>query len=120
MDIKEDISTLKHKKKDFETLLHFDPVQWIHNRPPELVDILCTLCGIDLHKDDQNKCMIIVKLLELIYGARNSRLILPLSFYENLLTFIETRNKKLISFKNKFAPGIALKIMSFFIISVVI
>ena len=70
--------------KDAETLLSCNITEWIKNRPINVVKHLQALCNL---KDSKYENYLLAKILEQLYNCRNSRLVLPLSFQENLVTY---------------------------------
>ena len=70
--------------KDAETLLSCNITEWIKNRPINVVKHLQALCNL---KDSKYENYLFAKILEQLYNCRNSRLVLPLSFQENLVTY---------------------------------
>ena len=107
-DLVDDISNIKEEDSiSFDGLSSFDPCNWLGQRPFDLVPLICNLCGYSLPAENLPKpvLMKVVKIIKIIYGARNSRIVLPLSFYENVVTFTQTRNKKLIKINNRISPG---------------
>ena len=58
-------------KKTLEQLKDYDSESWVQERPQELVDLISKLTGNEESQD-------IALLIELIYGMRNKRLVLPI------------------------------------------
>lgn len=52
-----------------------------------------------------DKEMKLAKCVELIYGSENSKLIVPLSFHENLLVYSVSRSKQLLTYNSRVAPA---------------
>lgn len=62
-------------------------VMILRNDSEAFVGLLRELCGFDQNITNNNQ-MKIAKIVQLIYGCRNSKLVLPLSFQENLLVIL--------------------------------
>ena len=56
---------------------------WLKQRPKEIVSFLADICYLDPEKESD--AYQLPFLIEHIYGCRNKRLVLPLSFRNNLL-----------------------------------
>ena len=106
--IKKDISALYNdqSKCSFENLLSYDSENWLRNRPPELVELVRTICGFTSATDQHpNESFKIAKAIEYIYGCRNTKLVLPLHFQENLMVYSFSRSKYLLQYNSKIDPA---------------
>ena len=75
--------------KDMDTVLTYDINNWLSQRPIELVKHLQELCNLDFSPHLQ---YLLRKVIEQIYNCRNTSLILPLGFRENLITYKFSNN----------------------------
>ena len=91
--------------KQITNLLRYQPLQWLNSRPPELVHFIANLCNIDINTAPQSKLVVIAKIIELVYYSRNSKLILPNHFHENLLNYSFTNSKTMSNFLGSRSPG---------------
>jgi len=98
--IKDDISNLNNEenKCSINQLLAYNPEKWLDERPPEFVNLIRSLCG------RSSQPFKVAKTIEYIYGCRNSKLVLPLSFQENILIYSLSRSKTLVSYSGKLNP----------------
>ena len=106
--IQKDIASLYNdlNKCSLETLLKYDPGTWLEDRPPELSSLLCKICGFkNSLENSPEENFKLAKFVEYIYGCRNAKLVLPLSFQENLLIHSLSRSKRLISYNCKINPA---------------
>ena len=96
-----DVTKLYNEKpcKDSGSVLSFDVEKWINERPQKLLTHLRQLCNLD---DSSRSNFLLAKLIEQIYKCRNSRLVLPLGFRENLVQVITYKlsNNALLSALN--------------------
>ena len=85
--IAKDVTRLHNEKpcKDMDTVLTYDINNWLS----ELVKHLQELCNLDFSPHSQYP---LGKVIEQIYNCRNTRLILPLDFRENLITYKLSNN----------------------------
>ena len=81
-----DITNLHNEKpcKDSESVLTFDVNAWLNERPEQLLTHLRQLCNLD---GSARSNYLLAKMIEQIYNCRNSCLVLPLGFRENLITY---------------------------------
>ena len=77
-------------------VLTYDINTWLSDRPEELIKHLQQLCNLD---NSEHSHYLLAKLIEQIYNCRNRRLVLPLSFRENLITY-KLSNNPLLSALN--------------------
>ena len=98
---------LKEPAFSIEELSNHNPLVWLSSCPLTLVKILCVLSDLPLEVNTlpNKELHIISKIIELIYGLRKNRLILPISFTENLNVYTQTRNKGLLAYASKVSPG---------------
>lgn len=104
--VKSDISEMYNEKDkcSLSTLLGYSPEKWLSQRPKALVGLLRELCGYkDTMTGEESKK--VAKCIELIYGCHNSKLVLPLSFQENLLVYSLCRSKQLVSYNSRMYPA---------------
>lgn len=96
----------EHNKSSLQNLLSYNADSWLADRPPELVHLIKSLCG--------NTCLSfkVAKAIEYLYGCRNSKLVLPLSFQENILIYSLSRSKSLLSYSGKMNPSGSYEYMS--------
>ena len=104
--IKSDISSMYSDKDkcSLSNLLGYSPDEWLSQRPKALVGLLRELCG---YKESLNggESKRVANCIELIYGSHNSKLVLPLSFQENLLVYRLCRSKQLVSYNSRMYPA---------------
>ena len=93
------------KQNEITKLMNHDPLKWLNNRPLELVHFLCNLCEIDVNATKEKKLNIISKIIELIYYCRNSKLVLPQHFTENLMCYALTNCKTYSNLLGNRSPG---------------
>lgn len=91
--------------KKINTLLEYQPSDWVLNRPHALLHLINSLCGFDLNIASENKMTIVSKIIELIYYCHNSKLLLPNHFLENLLSYSFTNCKTFTNFMGNRSPG---------------
>ena len=93
-----DVTKLYNEKpcKDSGAVLSFHLEKWINEHPQKLLTHLCQLCNLD---DSSRSNFLLAKLIEQIYKCRNSHLVLPLGFRENLVTY-KLSNNALLSALN--------------------
>ena len=108
--IKTDISNIYTNCEgynDLNQLRHLSPEIILKQRPENLVKLIFSLCGISSaeKRKDEKDYLIIAKIIELIYGVRNSRLVMPVSFCENIITYTATHSKKLVNYNAKVSPA---------------
>ena len=98
---------LKEPAFSIEELSNHNPLVCLSSRSLTLVKILCVLSDLPLEVNTlpNKELHIISKIIELIYGLRKNRLILPISFTENLNVYTQTRNKGLLAYASKVSPG---------------
>ena len=99
--IKDDISNLynEENKCSINQLLAYNAEKWLDERPPEFVNLIRSLCGRSCQPFK------VANAIEYIYGCRNSKLVLPLSFQENILIYSLSRSKTLVSYSGKLRPS---------------
>ena len=78
----------------------------LQKRPAALVELILALSCVPTEINDlpNKEAHVVSKIIELIYGLRKSRIVLPVSFMENLNIYTQTRNKKLMAYSSKTAP----------------
>ena len=105
--IKPDITHLhRHQKlQDIDSLIEYNPLSWLQDRPPELVHFLSQLTNTDLNTCSKNKCMLLCKIIEQIYYVRNSKLVLPCHFTESVMSYSLTNSKSYCNFVSNRGPG---------------
>ena len=87
--------------KDSGSVLSFDEEKWINERPQKLLTHLRQLCNLD---DSSRSYFLLAKLIEQICKCRNSRLVLPLGFRENLVTYKLSNNALLSALNSRTKP----------------
>lgn len=107
VQIRSDVSTLYKdaNKCNISKLLLYKPGEWLKDRPDYLVQLVKDLCGFSGEAEANQFGFEIAKIVELIYGCRNSKLVLPLSFQENILTYSCSHSKQLLSYNGRTAPA---------------
>ena len=78
------------------SLLPYDIQNWLRESPPTLIDHLKQLCCLG---NSQKSLYLPVKLIEQIYNCRNQRLVMPLSFRENIVTYKKSNSPMLSTLK---------------------
>ena len=106
--IEQDV-TLLHSQKNkcsLESLTNYRSSEWLQDRPNVVVETISQICGYAI-EDLQNEqaSFRVAKILEEIYKCRNSRIVLPLSFAQNLLTYSYSHSRKLIAYNACVSPG---------------
>ena len=98
---KKDVAMLykEENKCSKGNLLSYDSEKWLNERPTELVCLSRTLCG------SPNESFKVAKAVEFFYGCRNSKIVLPLSFQENIVLYSLSRNKTLVASAAKMNPS---------------
>ena len=91
--------------KHLEHLTNYKPLEWLAGRPPELVHMLANICQVDINTATVSKLKIVSKIIELIYYCRNSKLVLPNHFLENLLSYSLTNCKTYSNYLGNRSPG---------------
>ena len=79
-----------------KTLLKYDLVDWLKERPVNLLQHVQELCNLD---NTPKHNFLLAKIIEQIYACRNRRLVLPLAFRENLIAY-KMSNAPLLSALN--------------------
>ena len=103
--IDEDVNVLFNEKFCFsaENLRTYDPVKWMNERLKELVSFLLDTCN--MNENDDQAAIWINKCIEQIYSVRHERLVLPLAFKQNLLTYSLSNSKLLLNFNGHIGAG---------------
>ena len=98
-----DVTKLYYEKpcKDSGSVLSFNVDTWINERPQKLLTHLRKLCNLD---DSSRSNFLLTKMVEQIYKCRNSRLVLPLGFRENLVTYKLSNNALLSALNSSTKP----------------
>ena len=103
--IKQDIAKL-WKDKSFtkaDYLVNYKPSNWIKERPLPLIKLLEKLTNNTINND--HGCFIIAYLIEQLYSSQDEKLVLPLSFRHNILTYSFSHSRSLINAINSFLPA---------------
>ena len=104
--IKEDMKEIRFESiKTFEGIIGYNPSQWLAARPHLLVNLISAFSGVDPNTASADKITLISKVIELIYACRNSKLVLPNFFIENLLCYSYTNCKSYLNFVGNRSPG---------------
>ena len=92
--ISQDTTFLYHERpcKDMNSLLNHSIDEWLGKRPVDLKKHLKLLCGLDYSKKSK---FLLAKMIEQIYACRNSKLVLPLAFRENVVSYKIANSPKL-------------------------
>ena len=104
--IKSDIAALYSDKEkcSLSNLLGYSRDDWLNQRPKLLIGLLRHLYDYsETMNNEESKRL--AKCMEQIYGCHNSKLILPLSFQENLLVYSLCRSKQLVTYNCKMYPS---------------
>ena len=103
--IEKDITKLFKNKScsSVEKVVTYSPVQWLDERPTEIVNFFSKLCA--KNPRESNDAFFIAKLIEQVYGLRNSRLVLPLSFRHNLVSYSLSGSKDLLRLNSSTFPS---------------
>lgn len=111
--MKADISKLKGSPlRDIPEALSYDPLKWIINRPEMLVHLVSSVCNVDLNTADTDQLTLFSKIIELIYSCKNSKIVLPNHFLENLMCYTYTNCKTYLNFMGSRSPGGAYTYLS--------
>ena len=100
MDITDIYNNEKTEKID--DLVSFSRLDQIFKNPAELVHFLSSLCSINLNTANEKRLKLIGKIIELIYYCRNSKLVLPEHFIENLISYTCTNIKLIVISKEAY------------------
>ena len=92
---KDVVNLYREKCPTTDSLLVYSPKTWLEARPPELIQLISSICGIN--PNDDKKSYVLAKAVEQIYYIKNSRLILPLSFRESLMTYTWTKSRQAVT-----------------------
>lgn len=87
-DTKELFKIGTSKSTSLDCLLNYDPVEWLEQRPAQLVEFLMQVTKINNSRGEKGY-QLVCKITELTYMCRNTKIILPLSFQENILVFTD-------------------------------
>ena len=103
--IDEDMNVLFKEKfcSSVENLRTYDPVKWMKERPKELVLFLLDICN--LNENDDQTAIWINKCIEQICSIRHKRLVLLLTFKQNLLTYSLSNSKLFLNFRGSTGAG---------------
>ena len=105
--IQSDVKEL-YTNKSVETindLIDFNHIDWIRERPMELVHLLSKICKIDLNTANEPKLRTLTKIIEMIYFSRNRKLVLPQHFIDNLVGNTCTNSKTYCNYQGAYSPG---------------
>ena len=99
-----DITKLFKNKSSssIEKVVTYSLVQWLDEQPTEVVNFFSKLCTKNLM--ESNHAFFIAKLIEQVYGLQNSQLVLPLSFYHNLVSYSLPGSKDLLRLNSSTFP----------------
>ena len=86
--------------------------EWLSQRPPELIQFICSLCDFDLNTSKESKLSVVAKIVELIYYSKNSKLVLPNHFMENVYAYSLTNCKTFCNYFGTRSPGGSYHYMS--------
>ena len=105
-DISSDIDEVSSCYKDHASLTSFDVKSWLNSRNPVLVSFLkgtsIKTSNTELEKE---RCMCLASAVDSIYKASRLRLITPLHFMTNLVSYHVSGSKLLCSMDNQLAPA---------------
>ena len=90
-----------------QNLVNYGSSFWLKERPADIVSKICNFFSFLPYEMYQGeiKALKVAKIIDIIYSERNSRLILPLSFREALLTYHVARSKILVSYNGAVSPA---------------
>ena len=74
-------------------LVDFENINWLCERPMELIHFLSTMCKVDLNTASESKLRAFSKIIELIYFCHDSKMVLPQHFTDNLIQYRLTNSK---------------------------
>ena len=103
-DIAGGVTSLYKQKpcRDMSNLLSYNISSWLNERPAELIKHLQTLCNLD-HSAKSD--FLVAKMIEHIYDCRNKRLVLPVAFRENLVTYKMSNSPLLTALNGSSSPS---------------
>ena len=103
-EIEADVKQLFLEKpcKDMETFKSYSISDWLAARPPRLLAHIRKLCRLD-SGDDSN--YLLARMIENMYNCRNSRLILPLAFRDNIVTYKISNSSVLSALAASYTPS---------------
>ena len=84
--------------KQMDLLTDYSAKSWLKERPEKLVSFLSAICN--LNSEEEFDAYKIASLIEQIYGCRNEKLVLPIFFCHNLLTYNLSNSKLLVNLNN--------------------
>ena len=107
--LSEDIGNLAAQKNkcSIDSLQEYDAKTWLRVRQKDLVTLLrylCTITDFDL-TEKPTLYFLLAKLVEQIYECRNPKLVLPVAFQHNFLTYCLTHSKQLTRFHGRTSPS---------------
>eukprot|EP00794_Sanderia_malayensis_P018435 gene18435-20284_t len=107
--VKNDVKTLFMEPTtcSIENLLSYNSKEWLSQRPELLVKLLAHLCQVtNSQLMYENRCTLFLsRIIEIIYSAVNSRIVLPISFSENIHAFSVSHSKQLVEYNNAVGPA---------------
>jgi len=104
--IGDDIKLLKSNPiQTIQDIISHDYVKWLSDRPTILLHLLSAICEVDVNTANNNQIILISKIIELIYSCKNSKIVLPNHFMENLMCYCYTNCKTYLNFMGSRSPG---------------
>ena len=88
--------------KDMSTLLKYDVKTWLKEGPTILKEHLMALCNLD---NSDRSSFLLAKMIEQIYACGNQKLVLPLAFRENIITYKMSNSPKLSALNGASKPS---------------
>ena len=85
--VKKDIKEMDTctSRMNMKSLIDYSPSTWLGERPKELIALLESLFDCKVHDGQDNVSKVIMpKVVEQVYKGVNTRIVLPLSFRENM------------------------------------
>ena len=103
--IAKDIAKLHRERActNMEYLVQYKPQDWLKERPDELVKLISVLCN--LNPEHKASAFMLAKCIEQMYCCRNKKLVLPIGFPNNLLTYSLSNSKLLVNVNGSSMPA---------------
>ena len=106
--VKKDIKEMDTctSRMNMKSLIDYSPSTWLGERPKELIALLESLFDCKVHDGQDNVSKVIMpKVVEQVYKGVNTRIVLPLSFRENMLSYSASTCKKLVNYDGQTSAG---------------
>ena len=92
------------KKVEYDAILSYDAKQWLSARPQHVVDVVRAMCGYS-YPLNELEAFRVAKTLEIIYSCQHNRLVLPISFSENIFRYALSHSRTIVDYHSKADAG---------------